>query len=499
MENYDKKIAVIGGGVAGLSAGIHSLLNGYDVSIYESHSRVGGNLTAWNKKGCVIDNCIHWLTGTNPNSEEYAKWTEIGAFDGIEFHRPESLFTFSSGNKKLSLKRSSDEFFEDMLKISPDDEKRILSLKRGVEAAKRIFGIGGKDGDQRSTGVKRLFDYLKFGSYHLISIGSLGKKFKDPFLKKFICGFIGESFSALALVSVYATFTGGNGDTPKGGSNALCEAIKRKYISLGGKIYTGKKLIKAENEGENKVALYFESGEKITSDFAVITADPLSIYRKIISSPMPRSLQKTYDNRSIRRFSAIQAAIKTEGAVPFKGDLILEADEVLKKEFGCFNVLFREFSNQENFAPENANVIVVECFIPTERAKNIIALKENPRLYEIYKKRFFSTVKNLFESNVSPLNGEMIDCWTSATYNRFTQSVNGEFMSYILPPRFIPPNVPMTASGYKRIVIASQGLKPIGGLPTALNSGKAAAEKIMKIDGLKKPFGLPFKVKTVKI
>ncbi len=497
MENNDKKIAIVGGGVTGLSAGIHALLNGYSAEIYESHSIVGGNLTAWKRKDCVIDNCIHWLTGTNPNSSEYSEWKEIGAFDDMTFHSPESLFTFCRGDKKLSLKRNSDEFFSDMLTISPDDEKQIESLKKGVEAAKRIFGIAGEERNVRSRGINRLADYLKFGSYHFISIGQLSEKFKNPFLKNFLRGFIGKSFSALALVSVYATFTGGNGDIPTKGSASLCRALKNKYISLGGKIYTGKKVVKAE-ENENKVTLRFCGGEKTTCDFVVITADPLSVYEKIIPSKMPKSLKKTYDKRLIGRFSAIHVAIKLNGDTPFKGDLIFEADEGLRKEFGCFNVMFREFSHEKTFAPTGKSVVIAECFIPVDKAKNFIALRENRRLYEIFKNHFCDLIKSFYESRISRIDGEIIDCWTSATYNSFTQSVNGEFMSYILPPRFIPPKIPMTPRGFQRIIIASQGLKPIGGLPIALKSGKQAIEKIRKNDRVKTAFGVPYKVDTAK-
>ena len=60
------KIVIIGGGVAGLTAGICARLNGYDAVIFEKHRIAGGNLTGWDRGGFHIDNCVHWLTGTNP-------------------------------------------------------------------------------------------------------------------------------------------------------------------------------------------------------------------------------------------------------------------------------------------------------------------------------------------------------------------------------------------------------------------------------------------------
>lgn len=43
----EKKIVIIGAGIAGLSAGCYARMNGYDAEIYEMHSQSGGMCTAW--------------------------------------------------------------------------------------------------------------------------------------------------------------------------------------------------------------------------------------------------------------------------------------------------------------------------------------------------------------------------------------------------------------------------------------------------------------------
>lgn len=70
-------IIIIGGGVAGLSAGIYAQLNGHNATIYERHFKAGGNLTGWDRGGYHIDNCIHWLTGTNPATKQYNMWQDF--------------------------------------------------------------------------------------------------------------------------------------------------------------------------------------------------------------------------------------------------------------------------------------------------------------------------------------------------------------------------------------------------------------------------------------
>ena len=60
-----KKITIIGGGVAGLSAGIYAAMNGFDTEIIEMHTTAGGQCTAWDRKKYRFDYCLHWLLGTS--------------------------------------------------------------------------------------------------------------------------------------------------------------------------------------------------------------------------------------------------------------------------------------------------------------------------------------------------------------------------------------------------------------------------------------------------
>ena len=44
------KVIIVGGGVAGLSAGIYALMAGHSAVIYEKHTEAGGNLTGYEQR-----------------------------------------------------------------------------------------------------------------------------------------------------------------------------------------------------------------------------------------------------------------------------------------------------------------------------------------------------------------------------------------------------------------------------------------------------------------
>jgi len=49
-----KKVIIVGGGIAGLSAGIYAMQSGFDVTILEMHTIPGGNCTSWKRKGYFL-------------------------------------------------------------------------------------------------------------------------------------------------------------------------------------------------------------------------------------------------------------------------------------------------------------------------------------------------------------------------------------------------------------------------------------------------------------
>ncbi|MBQ3930059.1 MAG: FAD-dependent oxidoreductase, partial [Paludibacteraceae bacterium] len=49
------KLIIIGGGVAGLSAGIYARKRGWETVIYEKNAVAGGECTSWKRQGYHID------------------------------------------------------------------------------------------------------------------------------------------------------------------------------------------------------------------------------------------------------------------------------------------------------------------------------------------------------------------------------------------------------------------------------------------------------------
>ena len=476
------KILIIGGGVAGLSAGIYARLSGHQAVVCEKHYVAGGNLTAWDRGGYHIDNCIHWLTGTNPATPTYRMWEDLGALGEVDVFQGDSLFICEHEGKRISLRRDLQRMQEEMLALSPEDEKEILSFIRAVSFLQGFCGIAGKGHNEKISVVGTLTAVPVLMKYYGLTTGALAAKFKHPLLRLFFKGFFGEEFASLALIFVCAHFCGDNGGIPSGSSAAMAERMAERLQILGGELLLRKEAVRIREEQGKARAVVFSDGSEIKADYVVVTADPASVFGGLIERPLPKALAQNYKNARFKRFSAYQCAFSCGlSELPFEGDLIFEIPEEYREELLTDRLIVREFSHERNFAPEGENILQTLTFTFEQDSKDFILLRENDReAYNEKKKRLSFLTGQLIEKQFPQMEGKLkcIDVWTPATYRRFTNAQTGSFMSFALPSRALPVCLGNRIKGLSNVILATQWQQAPGGLPIAADVGKKAIETI---------------------
>ena len=474
------KIVIVGGGVAGLTAGIYAQLSGYESVILEKHSLLGGNLTGWQRGKYHIDNCLHWLTGTNPNDPLYTAWKDVGMLGGVDIYQPETLYTYSFGDKSLSLYANINKLKKEMFSLSLADEEEINAFISAVKTMQGISGIAGENHDVKYGFSEILRKAPQLIKYHRINIKELSDRFSNPIIKKFLLYFLGESFSALALISVFATFCGGNGKVPVGGSLAAAKRIADRYLSLGGKAITGVQAVRAT---DNSVLL--SDGREIIGDKIILTIDPNAVFGKMLSAKMPLKLKRAYSDANMKRFSSIHSAFscKTED-LPFRGDCVLDIPSKYRDTLKFPYMVLKEFSHEPSFAPTGETVVQAFVFVGLSYSRQIIELYQDKPAYKLFKRRFSAKIEELICEKFPSLFGKLtlIDSWTPATYKRYTGATAGEYMSFTIPQMYIPRKISGKIKGYKNVVMANRYMSPPGGLPNALQVGEGAIRTILKED-----------------
>lgn len=473
-------ILIIGGGVSGLSAGIYAQMLGHSATVCEKHSIPGGNLTAWKRDGYTIDNCIHWLTGTNPSTNTYKMWCELGVLGNVDVFQGETLYTCEYGGKRLSLNKDLYVTERDMLALSPSDRKEINSLIRAVEIMQGICGIGGRE-HKSSLSAKQLPAAIpSLLKYYNLTAKELSQRFSHPLLRLFVSSFWGDDFGSLALITVFAHFCGENGGIPKGGSLAMAERMSDRFRSLGGNLLLNKEAVRINVKDDIARSVSFADKTNIAADYVIITTDPATAFGKLLSLPMPRKLREKYDDPRQKRFSSYQMAFACDvESLPFKGDLIFNTPQKLRKTLRTDRIIIREYTHEKSFAPNGCCVLQSLTFCSEEDALDFIELRNSDKSKYNEKKLLLSeAIESAIVEKIPQLRGHLscIDVWTPATYKRFTASDIGSYMSFVLPSKALPIKLGNRVKGISNLLLATQWQQSPGGLPIAAECGKKAAE-----------------------
>lgn len=494
-------IVIIGGGVTGLSAGIHLLADSgqaHRVTVCERHTVPGGNLTGWVRGGCYIDNCVHWLVGTNPATALYREWVKLGALDGAEIRHPDSLYTCRLDGEEIALWRDAARVERAMLWYSPADGREIRRLFRAVRALQSLSGLTGGAGLLRRTaaGLPELAVYAR------LTTGELAQRFRHPLLRQFLTAVCDTSFSALAQLVVMAQFCAGNADLPAGGSAAMAERMAARFRSLGGVLRLGTEAESIDLSGTGGIrracGVTVRQGTRvmhIPADYVIVTADPATVCGRMLDAPLPAALARRYAAQPPQRFSAVQAAFACPSArVGFSGELILPFPAGEDACPHASSVLLREFSHEPGFAPQGYTVVQAMAFCGEQEARRILSLSRPA--YAALKQDIARTFAGILEAVCPPVGGEeklrLLDVWTPATYRRFVGTETGSFMSFPMLPgdgfrngvvelaeRLLSGRLPGcpagTVPGIDNVLLAGQWLRAPGGLPIAAGEGRRAA------------------------
>ena len=468
-----EKALIIGGGVAGLTAGIFLRKNGVACEVLERNRTVGGNLTGWRRGDYVIDNCLHWLTGSRKGTALYDLWQEIGMLgEDTGLYRAPYFYKSEVGGRSAALYASVAQTRRALHLLSPADAREIDRLLDAVEALRDAECRIGSSSLRYASALPRV---LRYGC---LSLSELAEKFESPVIRALLTDYIGGEFMALGLLSAYASFTCGNASLPLGGSPAAAERIAETFVSLGGILRTGCEVTRIVTNGREATGILTSDGHFHRGNAVFCACDPYLTFGHLLPDvKMPRVLKEKHS----LRFSAMHAAFACDtDMIPRFDTLVIDAPVLTPG--GAGRLVLREFSHEPAFAPAGKRVLQCMVLQNEEECRKWILLSRRPEDYrrrkEILAGRMARAIVTRFPSVTDSLR--LLDFWTPATYRRYHGAPCGSFMSFYLPPRRLPVSLPHTVAPYRNVYLATQWCRSPGGVPGAAIAGKEAAEEALK-------------------
>jgi phytoene dehydrogenase-like protein len=481
----DKSIAIIGAGIAGLSAGCYGQMSGYRTQIFELHDKPGGLCTSWKRKGYTFDGCIHWLVGSGAGTSFNHIWQELGAVQGRQMiDHQEFLRVEGAGGKTFIVYTDIDRLEQHMKELAPADAgvieefadavRLFTRFDMPVDKPRELYGPL----DGLKLGVKMLPFLGAWRKYGKTSIQDFAACFSDPFLRQaFATVFDLPDFPVMAILMTLAWMHKRDAGYPIGGSLAFSRAIERRYLDLGGEIHYKSRVERILVENDRVVGVRLVDGTEYRADLVISAADGhATIFDMLEGKYVSGEIRRCYDEWPIFQ-PLVQVSLGVARDLSGEPHMVTydlekpitiagEARERLGVKHYCYD---------PSLAPEGKSV--VEVMYPSNYAhwKEIAQDRER---YEAEKKHIAITVLEQLDRRFPGFTDdvEVVDVATPLTYQRYTGNWQGSMEGWMINTETMGvtmgKGMRKTLPGLENFYMIGQWVEPGGGVPTAAMSAR---------------------------
>jgi len=486
-----KKIIIIGGGVAGLSAGIYAQMNGFDSQIVEMHGIAGGLCTAWYRKGYKFDYSIQWLVGSKYGVfHDIYRDTDI-LNDDIEVINPDfHIKLVNPDAEDFIIYTDIDKWENYLLEKAPEDARAIKKMCTDM----RRFGKF--ESFELAPSLRTWLDYLKafFHFYPaLFTVVKHKKKtcedyfnwlnIKNEWLRSSLHGLYGKTdFSIIPFLLILSWYTQGNAGYPKGGSLCVAERMHKKYVKLGGNILFKKKVREIVVENHQAKGVILEDGTTIEGDYVISAAGGYNtLFHLLKEKYLPPKSKNAYKNWGIfKSFVQVSFGINADLKTDVPVQWVLAKGRKIGKTTLQSGYRILNYNFDRTMAPEGKTCIVIRFESPWETWENI-----SKEAYQEEKEQIEKEALRILEEHYPGASSsiEVCDVATPLTTVRYTGAWKGSHEGFLPSPKNITQQLPPTLPGLSRFYMIGQWLFPGGGIPPSVLSGKWALQMICKKEG----------------
>ena len=490
-----KKVVIIGGGLSGLTSGIYLQKNGYETEILEKNAVSGGACIGWERKGCYIDGCIHWLTGISPKASYHELWKEIHAVKEdteIFFQDEFSRFDFGDGTKIIfwtDIEKTRNEW----LAFAPEDKKEIERFFKMVKRFQEIEGPVKKPVDLMHLGDLLKIAFTMCGDYYWVnktskfSCPEYASRFQNKYLRAFLAHHMSPNYNLMSMLYMFGHVTARDGGIPIGGSLPLIQRVEARYLELGGKMRNNAEVAKICVEGKRTMGVTLKNGEFIGADWIVSSTAAEHCLKDLLGGKyaVKKIDKRLADMQTYPTYTYTTAVLKCSADVadiPLSTHVLNPNPVVFDRPYNYATI--RNYSYDKTMkAPDGTCVLQVSMHGDDNMYFWWKKAKDEGR-YKDEKKKLGETLLALAERYYPQLTGklEVIDVVTPCTYERYLNSRHGSFQGFVHTSKGKALMERGVVKGIDNFFLSGQCIFQSGGLPPAAFTGRFAAQRICKAD-----------------
>lgn len=270
-----KKVVIIGSGLGGLSTGVILAKNGYDVTVLEQGTQVGGCLQCFYRGGDKFETGMHFIGSASEGQtlRKLLTFLEIDKDITLSPLDTKGYDVVSLGGKRYRFANGKEAFIKQMTKYFPhqhDNLVRYYDLVEKIASASSLHSLKYAETDASVN-----------TEYQLRSVNEvIDNIITDPLLSKVLVGnlplYAAEKdktpFSTHAFIM---DFYNQSAYRVKGGSDTIAAALVRVIESYAGKVITRKKATKIICDDTHATFVEVNGKDLLPCDYVISDAHPM--------------------------------------------------------------------------------------------------------------------------------------------------------------------------------------------------------------------------------
>ena len=270
-----KKCIIIGSGLGGLSTGVILAKNGYDVTILEQATQVGGCLQCFERDGAKFETGMHFIGSLDDGKvlSNYLNYLEIKDKIAVNRLDDDAYDIVSLNGEKFAFPSGKDAFIERFAKRFPDQRKNLeqyCDLVEQVASLSPFRDLKIIDDDTLFKGNDLLFKSLN---------EILDETITDPLLRDVLVGNLSlysaeKDKTPFAVHAFIFDFYNNGAYRIVGGSDTIAKSLTDVLLSYGGRILTRNKVTKIVVEKKSAKGVITANGEFHPADVVISDINP---------------------------------------------------------------------------------------------------------------------------------------------------------------------------------------------------------------------------------
>ncbi len=423
-----KKCIIIGSGLGGLSCGCILAKNGYEVTVLEQGTQIGGCLQCFRRGGAVFDTGMHYIGSADPGQVLHTIFRYLGVEGDVRMERlnPMGYDVISLMGEQYRLANGRENFVNTLAEHFPrqrDGLYRYCDLIDLVSASSPTHTLN------------QNVNMEAFSKYQTVSVNdAIASVVSDPLLQQVLAGIVplyaGEKditpFYAHALI---ADFYNQSSFRIIGGSSTLADAMAQVIRAHGGRVLTRRKVEKIECDEKHATAVITFTGEHFAADLFISAIHPSNTVQLVDSHLMrPAYRRRLVSARNTTsaftvylKFRKNRVKYLDHNIFYYRGDSVWNCEKYDDTSWPKY-LLYMHFCHEEHpeFA-ESAEIMTYMNFSETERWIGT-RIGRRGEDYESFKRMKAEQLIDALEQEIPGIRNDIEQYYTSTplTYYDYT-------------------------------------------------------------------------------